>query len=329
MYISAGLAPTEALSTAGGGVSEKQKIALDQVRKSIEEGGLLSRNLRDQLKISPTITALIEHGEAGGELVKALVSAKMIMEREDALIKTCVSSMAYPSIIGIFALILTVGLMRGVMPQIIPLLRSLHVQLPLLTRVVIFLSENLVKYGLYTLVGGLLLVPVSIYLYRKISRIRYFCHIIILHMPIIGRLVRYYSLALMVRSLGSLVESGAALEDSYARVVGTMSFVPIRRSFEKELTNISRGISLGAILFGMRHVPSYIGTLVSAGEASGTLGVSLVRAAGILDRDIEHALKRLTALVEPVMMAGMGCAVGAIALSIMMPIYDVSKALQH
>jgi type II secretory pathway component PulF len=59
------------------------------------------------------------------------------------------------------------------------------------------------------------------------------------------------------------------------------------------------------------------------------LGTSLLRAASIIDRDMDHSLKRLTSLIEPVMMVGMGCTVGSIALSIMMPIYDISKVLQH
>jgi general secretion pathway protein F len=329
MYISAGLAPTDALSAAESGASKKQKAALEAVKGSVEQGGLLSRGLRERMKISPTIAGLIEHGEDSGELAKALTAAKTILEREDALVKTCLSAMAYPSIIGIFAILMTVGLMKGVMPQIIPLLESLHVQLPILTIAVIFLSENLIKYGAYGLLAALIAVPSVVFLYKKIDHIRFLCHTLILCMPIVGRLARYYSLALTVRSLGSLVESGAALGESYARVAETASLLPIRLIFEKESVNISRGVPLGAVLSGMKRMPSYIAPLVSAGEASGTLGLSLMRAADILDRDIEHALKRLTALVEPVMMAAMGCAVGAIALSIMMPIYDVSKALQH
>jgi type II secretory pathway component PulF len=76
-------------------------------------------------------------------------------------------------------------------------------------------------------------------------------------------------------------------------------------------------------------MPSYVAPLVAAGEASGNLGKALSRAARILDRELDHSLKRLTALIEPAMMLGMGAAVGSIALSIMMPIYDISKALQH
>ena len=213
------------------------------------------------MKISPTIAGLIEHGEDSGELAKALTLAKSILEREDALVKTCLSAMAYPSIIGIFATLMTVGLMKGVMPQIIPLLESLHVQLPLLTVAVIFLSENLIKYGAYALCAALVLISSAIFLYRKIRLIQFICHSIILRMPIVGKLARYYSLALTVRSLGSLVESGAALEESYLRVTETAPLLPLRSAFENKSADISRGVPLGAVLSGMKHMPSYISAI--------------------------------------------------------------------
>jgi type II secretory pathway component PulF len=329
MYVAAGLPLTMALSTAGSDISSKQKKALDDIRSSIERGNPLWRSLLEQMRISPTIVGLISQGEASGELARSLALAKTMLEREDTLIKTCLSAMAYPSIIGIFALIMTVGLMRGVMPQIIPLLLSLHVQLPFLTRAVIFLSDNLTRYGIYAIGIALVAILSSVFFYRKMNRVRSLCHAFIIHTPMVGKLAIHYSLAITIRSLGSLVESGAAMAESYSRVARTAPLLPMRLSFEKKSQDISRGVQLGTVLSGMRYIPSYVAPLVSAGEASGSLGLSLMRAADILDRDIEHSLKRLTALVEPMMMACMGCAVGAIALSIMMPIYDVSKALQH
>ncbi|NCW28743.1 MAG: hypothetical protein EBV83_10740, partial [Verrucomicrobia bacterium] len=94
-----------------------------------------------------------------------------------------------------------------------------------------------------------------------------------------------------------------------------------------EIKNISNGIPLGDII-AKKKMPQFVAPLIHAGEASGTLGNSLLRASLILDRDIENILRKITALIEPIMMAGMGCIVGSIALSIMMPIYDISKVLQ-
>jgi type II secretory pathway component PulF len=124
-----------------------------------------------------------------------------------------------------------------------------------------------------------------------------------------------------------LIESGLSSLVAYKRTVGVIVILPLRIQFQDEIPNLNRGLSFGQI-FTDKKLPSHIAPLLLAGEASGNLGNSLIRCAHILDHDIDHILKRLTALIEPILMAGMGCVVGAIALSIMLPIYDISRVLQ-
>ncbi len=330
MYISAGLNLNTALDTVGPTFREKQRASLGRVCVRIEQGHSLSRSFADEhIGFSTAIVGLIEQGEQSGNLPQSLKLARTIIEREDALIKTCMSALAYPIIIGLFALILTLGLMRGVMPQIIPLLKSLHVTLPLITRIVIAVSENLMTYGLYLCGGVMLFIPLCMLSYKKWHFIRSCCHHTLIHIPVLGSLFCHYSLSIMIRSLGSLIVSGVSSTDAYIRTTERLIFIPLKVHFDAYSRSLSEGVTLSSAFTRIRHIPSYIAPLVGAGEASGTLGASLMRSSDILDRDIEHSLKRLTALVEPVMMAGMGCGIGAIALSIMMPIYDVSKALQH
>jgi len=102
-----------------------------------------------------------------------------------------------------------------------------------------------------------------------------------------------------------------------------------KKTSRKTKTDIEGCLSVPKVFGKVKRLPKFVSSLVRAGEATGSLGISLTRCASIIDRDIEHSLKRLTSLVEPVMMAGMGGAVGAIALSIIMPIYDISKVLQR
>jgi len=131
----------------------------------------------------------------------------------------------------------------------------------------------------------------------------------------------------ITKKIQGLIESGLSSTQAYARTASVISLLPLKESFLSDLGDIFRGVSFGSVMSG-KKMPPYIVPLLQAGEASGTLGASLSRAAAILDRGIEHSLHRMTSLIEPVMMAGMGCIVGAIALSIMMPIYDISKVLQ-
>jgi type II secretory pathway component PulF len=219
--------------------------------------------------------------------------------------------------------------MRGVMPQIIPLLRSLRVDLPLLTRVVMYVSENLGRLSLYIFVVSILVLPIFWLMNKRYFKFRLCCHHVVMKIPIAGSLARQYGLSLVMRSLGGLISSGAGLVDSYTRVIDKTFLLPLRQHFSSKTAVLIQGVTLATVFEGVNRIPTYIVPLVSAGEASGSLGTSLIRAADIIDRDIENNLKRLTALIEPIMMAGMGCVIGAIALSIMLPIYDVSKALQH
>ncbi len=329
LYISSGLTLDNAIRTATLGVAKSRSQSLIELLQSVESGGSLSQAMSIHIRLSPTISSLIEYGESSGQLIKSLQYGKSLLEKEDELKKKCFSAMVYPVIIGLFATILTLGLIKGVMPQIMPMLKSLNVELPLLTRIIMSVSDILSDYGLYILVGLIVIVSTLVFCYKKLLSFRYLCQSILVHIPIVGKLFNIYFVSIFCRSLGSLIESGVSLPKAYDGIVRTLYLEPLKESCANHSASVSRGVPLGSILQEVRGMPAYLFSLVSAGESSGTLGTSLIRAADIIDRDVDYALKRMTSLIEPVMMAGMGCVVGAIALSIMMPIYDVSKVLQH
>jgi type II secretory pathway component PulF len=329
MYISAGMTLHDALKAVISASSIKQQQSLRLVSASVEQGHLLSKGLAQHIGLIPALVGLVEHAEYSGTLPKSLGLARMIIEREDMLVRTCVSALIYPTVIALFALVLTLGLMQGVIPQIIPMLKSLRIDLPLLTRAVIYVSEHIMKYGIHMLIVISVTFAICILLYKKIYLFRFMVQSIFVRSPIIGRLARLYSLSLLSRSLGGLISSGTQITDAYERVIGKLRLIPLRRHFLLQLEVVQRGSPLSRIFLSLNDVPTYMGPLVSAGEISGTLGHSLIRVADIIDRDIEHSLKRFTSLIEPIMMIGVGSVIGAIALSIMMPIYEVSKILQH
>ncbi len=330
LYMSAGLQLDKALHIVGQGSTKKQRVSMERVRDDVMSGTLVSKSFAKHIGLSKTLSSLIEHGESSGELVRAFTISRTMLEKQGEALKKCISALVYPGVIAIFASLLTIGLVRGVMPQITPMLKSLNVGLPLLTRIVIVVSENMVAYGLYGLGGIFCGVILFIVFYKKVKRFTYMSQYLFTRLPLIGHLLFSYSLSLFLQSLGSLVESGVSVARSYTNTVHTLSLLPLQQSLLKKVPEIEKGIPCGAVLRGIsKKIPAYVPSLLLAGEASGTLGTSLLRAASIIDRDMDHSLRRLTSLIEPVMMVGMGCTVGSIALSIMMPIYDISKVLQH
>lgn len=330
LYMSAGLPLDRALLALAQIGSKKHKILLNKVLEDVMSGGRISTAFAKHLKLSMTLCSLIEHGEASGNLPKSLILAHTMLDRQGETLKKCLSAMIYPIVIALFASVLTIGMVRGVMPQITPMLKSLHVSLPLLTRAVIYISDLTVSYGMYIVAGIVVSMMIVVLSYSQLKRFKYACQYVVMRLPIIGGMVFSYSLSIFLRSLGSLVESGMPVSGSYVSTSTTVPLLPLRSSLVKKTDEIKRGVSCSqVILKASTRVPAHVPALLSAGEASGTFGSSLVRAATLIDRDMDHGLKRLTALIEPVLMIGMGSVVGGIALSIMMPIYDISKALQH
>jgi type II secretory pathway component PulF len=140
MYVSSGLNLHESITIVCRAFSKKEVDCLKNIKMMIEKGHTLSKSFESNINFSAAILGLIEHGESSGNIGQSLKLACNIIEREDALIKSCMSALAYPIIIAVFAFILTIGLMRGVMPLITPLLKSLNVQLPLITWIVMYIS---------------------------------------------------------------------------------------------------------------------------------------------------------------------------------------------
>ncbi|MDD5165689.1 MAG: type II secretion system F family protein, partial [Candidatus Pacebacteria bacterium] len=100
MYVSAGLMLDEALRISSGLFSAKQNKVLIQVHVHVSQGNLLSSAFAKYIQFSPTLIALIEHGEHSGNLIQSLRMARMVMERQDILIKACLSALTYPIVIA-------------------------------------------------------------------------------------------------------------------------------------------------------------------------------------------------------------------------------------
>ena len=279
-------------------------------------------------RLSDTLLSIISHGEKTGSLSGSISTVRDILEKQQELKKKCLSALVYPGVIGIFSVIFVIALMRGVMPQIVPMLKGLHTELPLITKIMIFCSDIVLHYGLYIFIIFLFIIFIYIWLYKTITKFHNFIQYCISRIPIVGVIIRNYNVVIFLRSFGSLIDSGQSASKSFSDAVLSIGFVPIRVLLEPQIATISEGSSVN-IALSILPTPQYIVALTSAGESSGTLGASLIRASSILDRDVEYSLKRMTSLIEPIMMIAMGMVVGAIALSILLPIYDLSKTLQH
>lgn len=328
LYVSAGLTAHKAVGVIAEEQNAKNKNSLFHLKERLSAGTVLAKALEENIGLPKVIVGLIESGEAVGDLVGALGRAKKLLEKEDDLKKKFTGAMIYPMAIAVFAVVLVFGLMKGVMPQITSILKGLNTPLPILTRIVMAIAVWTASYGWITIIA--LFAITFLFFWLKKSKPGFWAFIqgLFCGLPLFGGLFATYHVSVFIYSLGSLIDAGMGVPEAFAKAVSTSALAIFGKNSSRDLAELQKGLALSAILAKIKIMPTFVTALSKAGEATGTLGSSLLRAAAILDRDLEYKLKKLTALVEPAMMAGLGSVVGAIALSIMLPIYDISKILQ-
>ena len=328
MYISSGLSIDKAIALIASTSKRNFKRSYEFLHEKIIKGQRLSFAIIDTFNISPSIASIIENGESSGKLSESLIFSKEILEKENQLKKKCLGALSYPLLIGIFSFGMTLFLIQGVMKQISPLLTSLKISLPFSTKILIYLSSNISKYGLYLIIILPAFLGLLHYIYRKKPLFRYQVHRAIIRLPLIGGSIILYQLFLISKAMGSMLGAGLPLDKAYQKVFFTNTLLPLKFHFQKFSNKLEEGYPVSKI-FSTFGLPVFISSLVQAGEMTGNLSKAFLYCSEIIEKDLDNTIRKFTVLIEPAMMIAVGSVVGFVAISIMLPIYSISNSLQH
>jgi type IV pilus assembly protein PilC len=327
LYIDAGFNVFEALNIVRLNYSHNKQATINTLVNKIKSGVSLPLCLKDFINDSSVI-AIVEQGYITGSLSDSFKNICKLLSKRQSIKTKLLSSLIYPAIIGLASLLMIFGLVNGVIPQISPILKGLNIKLPLATQMVVFISDYFVKYWLFTSISTFIFLCLSILIYKKNYRFRFGIQQILLKVPIIGQILVSYSLSVFLYSFGSMVDSGLFIQRSYQQSLASLNVLPIKREFEFSKDVLNSGVSISDIFKTLSYkIPKHIAPMLIAGEMTGTLGSSCIKCAEIIDYKVDILVKRLTTMIEPVMMLGMGATVGFIAVSIVMPIYSISSSI--
>ncbi len=291
----------------------------------IEKGISLSKSIKNtKLKINDLLFVLIQNGEEGGNLSEALLKAFHYLEKKNDLKKKIVSSLVYPCFIVIATICMTLFLILYIFPKIIPLLSSLNIKLPLMTRIVQSLYNFIISYGMHSVILCSFIFLIYKILIIKNKHIRYKIDTLVLSITAIKK---YYTTSFCI--MGEMIlSSGKSLPDLAKFLSNSSQNTVYRDLFNKIYIESTHGISLSESLKKYnRYFPSLLLDMCTIGEKTGSLGVMLGHCGRIFEQDMENILKRFSSLIEPVLMIFMGLIVGSIALSIILPVYEITNHL--
>jgi general secretion pathway protein F len=317
--------------------SERQSLRelMAAVRTDVLGGSSLSAALARPPRQFPDLyRALIAAGEESGQLGSVLSSLADFIEERARLQQKITLAFVYPAIVTTVALLVIIGVLTYVVPQVVQVFTQTRQTLPLLTRMMIGLSDFVRSQGWIILI----LVVVGIFLVRRALRapaVRLRWHRTILKAPVLGVLSRSINAARFAGTLSILVGSGVPILRSLQAAGETLSNDALRLRVGEASVRVREGFSLARALRTddphqrtpgqARLFPPVLIHLIASGEATGKLPEMLARAADMHAREAERRTLFFTSLLEPALILLMGGIVTLIVLSVLMPIIEINQ----
>ncbi|RVT41005.1 type II secretion system inner membrane protein GspF [Sphingobium algorifonticola] len=301
------------------------RAIVGRVHGGVMEGRRLSEALGADTRSFPTLyRAMISAGESSGSLPTIMERLAALLERQAEIRSKVITAIAYPSVLAVFAVSVVIALMMFVVPRIVDQFDTIGQQLPVLTRVVIGISNMLVGYWYVFLVVGIVIGFAAFQALRR-PAIRYRFDGILLRLPVIGRLIRDLHAARMARTLSTMVASRLPLMEGLVLTANTVHNRVLRKASDDIVEAIRGGGSLSAALRRTGVFPPLLVYLTASGEAAGRLDTMLERAADYLEREFDSFTATALAMLEPIIIILMGGIVAVIILSILLPILQLQS----
>jgi type IV pilus assembly protein PilC len=308
----------------------KLQKALHDIRRDIESGRSLSGAMKKQDRIFPRLMiAMIEAGETGGFLDKALDRIATNFEKDANLRAKIKSAMTYPAIVVTFSILMLIGVLLFIVPIFEKMFRDLGgAKLPLPTRILIDISHQM-----FWLLPVLIAVTVLgvIGLRRKLhddyawrlgfDRLK-------LRLPVFGPLFTKIAISRFARNLGTLLNVGVPVMQALDIVGATTGNAVIGEAMKDVRRSVRDGQTISAPLAAHPVFPAMVTQMMEVGEETGQISAMLDKVSDFYDREVESATESLTAAIEPVMVVIMGSIIGLMVICLYLPMFTVYQHIQ-
>jgi len=324
--IQAGM-PLETCLQAVAKQSEKQSVKriVLAVRAKVREGQNFADSLRQYPRAFPTLyCATVSAGEQSGHLDMVLNRLADYTESQQQFRQKVQLALVYPIILLAMSLLIVIGLMIYVVPEIVQVIIDSGQQLPILTEILVNISHFLVNWGWLLLTGLVLLVMLLKTLLRK-PTIKLLWHKQLLHLWLVKRYSRASNAARFISTLAILTRSGIPLVEAMPIATSVAPNSYFKAETGNAQSKVQEGISLNRALEETGLFPPMMIQLIASGEQSGDLSDMLQRAAESQENDLQQRVAMLVGLFEPMTLLMMGAVVLTIVLAVLLPILNLNQ----
>ena len=324
VMIDAGLPLVQCLEILASQQENKTfKRALIQIRQDVESGSNLADSMRKHPKIfNDLFTNMVAAGEAGGILDTILQRLSQYIEKSVKLNSQVKSAMIYPVAVISIACIVVAVILWKVIPVFAALFKGLGAELPMPTQIVIALSNFIADYWWLILLVGAGTIY-SLRRYHDTYKGKRVLDGIILKMPILGILMRKIAVARFCRTLATLTSSGVPILDGLQITARTAGNSIIEDAIMATRKSVEEGKTISEPLADTDVFPSMVVQMIAVGEQTGALDTMLSKIADFYEDEVDTAVAGLMKLLEPVLIAFLGVAIGGIVIAMYMPMFTL------
>lgn len=326
--LSAGVPMLRAIAMIKDQIEHKKlKKILDNVFEEVQKGSALSEVLHKHKDIPFMLTAMVEVGEATGNLDQIMEEMADYYDKQHRQKKKIDAALTYPKFLLVFAICIVIGLVSFVVPTFVDSILSAGQELPLPTKMVIAISEFITSNFIL-----LILMVIALILIKKLFIdtnyvIQYQIHKFLVKDKHLGKITQQIFTARFARTFAMLVKGGMNIIESLTIAGNAVDNKFIKEAVDESTRLISTGAGIGDTLENKKIFPLMLTQMMKVGEDTGSLDSILMKTAEYYEIESDFALQKLTALIEPIMIMFLAIIVGFVVISIAMPMFQVMGAV--
>ena len=299
-----------------------------RVREDVEKGLALSEALAAHPKaFSRLYVAMIKAGETGGVMDTVLLNLAETLEKQVALKQKVKSAMTYPVVVFGMVIMIVSAMLIFVVPMFKSLYADLGGTLPIATRILIGVSNVVKKYS-YVVAGLVIGGGYAFRRYAATEKGRYAVDRFLLKAPIFGSMFRKIALSRFSRTLAVLMTSGVPILQALEIVSETVGNAVMGKAILEVQQSVKEGESIAKPLQAHKVFPPMVVQMLAVGEETGALDTMLSKIADFYDQEVEATVEALTSLIEPILIAVMGGAVGGMVISLYLPMFNIINLIK-
>lgn len=308
---------------------KRLRSEINRIYREVQKGRTISEAMGDRGSLIPELlTNMVATGEASGTLDEVLRSMSVFYEKEHRVKQKIKSASVYPIVMAVMAVGLIAFFFNFLLPQLVTLITAGGGELPLLTRIVIGISEFTTKYFILIVgfLGGLVLF-LSLYFKTPAGRLNR--DKFILRVPLLGGTLRNVATMRFARTAHILIKSGVPLLQGLDYIKQNVNNALAEKAVDYAIEGLQRGESLAANLARANYFDAMAIQMFSIGEATGELEKILEEMAGYYDQEADAGFTKLLAMVEPLMLVVIGSIVSMVIISVMLPMLDMVSHIKR